>query len=53
MSFYLDRPGRARDKLATARFDERLTAVEVVGREVRVAVGKADGRVLQRDGSLR
>lgn len=53
VAFYLDRPGRARDKLATARFDERLTAVEVVGHEVRIAVGKDDGRVLQRDGSLR
>jgi len=53
VAFYFDRPGRARDKLATAKFDERLSAVEVVGREVRIAVGKFDGRVLQRDGSLR
>lgn len=53
VAFYLDRPNRVRDKLATARFDERLTAIEVVGTEVHIAVGSGDGRILQRDGSLR
>lgn len=53
VAFHLDRPNRARDKLATARFDERLTAIEIVGREVHVAAGGRDGRILQRDGSLR